>query len=223
MSRSLSKEVVKKVGDQYHHGDLRRTLLEAARQLAVEQGIDGFTLREVARRAGVSHAAPYHHFADKAALVEALTAETYIRLTEALRRSAKRTKGTPLDRLMAIGVGYVEFAIGHPAEFRLLARFGACDYPGIDRPVNVREDSPVDQAASGAFALLIETIHEGQEAEVIIQQPIERLALTCWAAVHGLTTLILDGLLRKDPYQKMSPRELARMVVQILKSGLEIR
>ena len=211
------------MGDQYHHGDLRRTLLEAARQLAIEQGIDSFTLREVARRAGVSHAAPYHHFADKAALVEALTAETYIRLTEALRRSARKTKGTALDRLMAIGVAYVEFAIGHPAEFRLLPRFGVCDDPGMERPENARTESPVEQAANDAFTLLIETIREGQESKVLGGQRVEPLALTAWAAVHGLATLILDGLINKDPYQDMSTRELSKMVVQTLKSGLEIR
>ena len=223
MSRSNSQELVKKTADQYHHGDLRRTLLDAARELATEQGIDSFTLREVARRAGVSHAAPYHHFADKAALVEALTAETYNRLTEVLSRATKKAKGTALDRLTAIGIAYVEFAVGHPAEFRLLARFGVCDYPGVEHPAGAHHNSPVEQAASGAYALLIETIDEGQEKKLLNQDRTQALALTCWAAVHGLATLILDGLIRKEPYQKMSSRELAKMVVLTLKNGLAIR
>jgi len=223
VSRSILREPAKKFGEPYHHGDLRRTLLDAARDLAVEQGIDSFTLREVARRAGVSHAAPYHHFADKAALVEALTVETYRRLTEAISYACEQTKGTTLDRLLAIGVAYVEFAVGHPAEFRLMSRFGICEDPLLEKPMDIADRSPVEEAAHGAYTVLIRTIHEGQEAKQVNQDNMESLALTCWATVHGLATLILDGLIRKSPYSTMSTGEIAGIILQTLQKGLEIR
>ena len=106
----------------YHHGDLKRALLDAARVLAAQRGIDGFTLREVARQAGVSHAAPYHHFRDKAALVEALGMESYAALAEALRRARDHAKSLGAERLCDLGVAYVRFAVESPAEFRLMNR-----------------------------------------------------------------------------------------------------
>src|SRR5260370_23405331 len=99
----------------YHHGHLRRALLDAALQVLTEQDLAGLTLRQVARRAGVSEAAPYHHFASKAALVEALVVETLYQLGQALQEAGQISAGTPLDRLMAIGVAYVRFAVAHRA------------------------------------------------------------------------------------------------------------
>src|SRR6266568_1069388 len=91
----------------YHHGYLRRALLDAALHVLTEQGLAGLTLRAVARRAGVSEAAPYHHFASKAALVEALVVETLQQLAQALQEAVQASTGTPLDRLVATGVAYV--------------------------------------------------------------------------------------------------------------------
>src|SRR5690242_15476760 len=106
----------------YHHGDLRRALLDAALQLVVERGRPDFTLREVARQAGVSHNAPYNHFADKAELVVALTIEGFHKLEVALRSSYERHAGTPLERTLAVSSAYLRFALDHPAVYSLLFR-----------------------------------------------------------------------------------------------------
>src|SRR5215469_1714316 len=106
----------------YHHGHLRRALLDAALYVLTEEGLAGLTLRAVARRAGVSEAAPYHHFASKAALVEALVVETLQQLAQALQEEAQATARTPLDRLVAVGEAYVRFALGHRAGFQILYR-----------------------------------------------------------------------------------------------------
>ena len=108
--------------ERYHHGDLRRALIEAALELIDERGLECCTLREVTRRAGVSHAAPYHHFADRSALIEAVAAENLRLLAEALRRAGRRARGGGDARLSALGVAYVRFAAEHPFRFRMLLR-----------------------------------------------------------------------------------------------------
>ena len=222
MSRLKSAGAPKKIEnrDQYHHGDLRRALLDAARQLAEERGIDGFTLREVARRAGVSHAAPYHHFPDKSALAEALVIETYQRLAEAMRVASEGIDGTALDRLCAIGISYVEFAAAHPAEIRLLGRFELCGKPAGSNTKEGSSMSPVEQSADAAYQVLTNTLLEGQEAGILSEDDIEHLALTCWAAVHGMSTLILDGLVDDTG---LTATELASLVVRTLNKGLQRR
>src|SRR5438067_13259614 len=103
----------------YHHGDLRQALLEAALQLVAERGRPDFTLREVARQAGVSHNAPYNHFADKAELVAALTIEGFQKLEVALRTSYEQTAGPPIARTLALSGAYLRFALDHPAAYSL--------------------------------------------------------------------------------------------------------
>lgn len=226
MSRLISSSVQKSSTekDSYHHGDLRRALLDAARQLAEERGIDGFTLREVARRAGVSHAAPYHHFSDKTALVEALAIETYKRLAQTLQQAYDRKGGNALDRLGAIGIAYVEFAVKHPAEFRLLTRFEVCPPPSDSQLTGTFVLPPLEDAANEAYNVLIGTIQEGQEAKLVAEGDLESLALTCWASVHGLAVLILDGLIGKKPaHAQMQVSELAEIVVETLAKGLAAR
>ena len=226
MSRSISPFAQKSSAEKesYHHGDLRRALLDAARQLAEERGIDGFTLREVARRAGVSHAAPYHHFADKTALVEALAIEIYRRLAQTMQGACDRKGGNALNRLSAIGIAYVEFAVEHPAEFRLLTRFEVCPQPLNSQLIETSALPPVEAAANEAYHVLLKTIQEGQEAKLVIEGDIEGIALTCWACVHGLAALILDGLIgRKPAHAQMQVSDLAAMVVQTLAKGLEAR
>ncbi|MBV8707321.1 MAG: TetR/AcrR family transcriptional regulator [Acidobacteriaceae bacterium] len=229
MSRFISTSAQKIAGEKetYHHGDLRRALLDAARQLAEERGIDGFTLREVARRAGVSHAAPYHHFSDKTALVEALAIETYKSLAQAMKQACDRRGGNALDRLGAIGISYVIFATEHPAEFRLLTRFEVCPPPSdcqIGQLIGTFALPPLEDAANEAYHVLIRTIKEGQEAKIVAEGDVESLALTCWASVHGLAVLLLDGLIGKTPaHAQMQVSELAGIVVETLAKGLKAR
>src|SRR5437763_13451961 len=101
----------------YHHGDLRRTLLAAAAEAIAEHGPAAISLRDLARRADVSHAAPAHHFGDKAGLLTALAAEGYGLLAAALGEAAERT-----GSFLEVGVAYVGFAVDHPAHFAVMYR-----------------------------------------------------------------------------------------------------
>jgi AcrR family transcriptional regulator len=195
----------------YHHGDLRRALINAALRLINESGASAVTLREVARRVGVSHQAPYRHFADRAALLAAVAEEGLRALHTELSQAARKEPDV-LSALRACGVTYVLFAVAHPAHFRVMhsAEASASDDPDL-------------QAASDAvFALLTQTIAEarvgaGGEAATL------EYALAAWSIVHGLASLLVDGQLRRRPYAKKSPRELANMALDTLRRGLATR
>ncbi len=204
MSTSATKRTT------YHHGNLRAALLEAARALVLESGLDGFGLREVSRRAGVSHAAAYNHFANRSALVTALVVEAFGALAEALA-AAERLEATPFARLRTIGVAYVRFAFEHPAEFKFMFRPELCADPlapseqvaGASR----ESYSPLERAIAACLA-------DGS-----LTGDAETLALTAWAAVHGLASLVVDGPLRNDGLDLAAVDALARGVTASLFSA----
>ena len=208
---------------RYHHGDLRRALLEAARQLVAERGLNGFTLRQVARLAGVSHAAPYHHFADKAALVAALAEESFAELAGALQAAWGDTAGEPLEGLQAMGLAYVRFAVSHPAEFRFMFR------PELRNPtvqtsqIEPAEAQAVERAGLAAYQALVDGIVACQEAGLVAPGDPGPLALTAWSTVHGLAVLLVDGPLQRDAAAAGYRDWVAREVTQRLAQGLLVR
>ena len=113
------KDRVMRTPRSYHHGNLKQALLEASLDLIRKAGPGAFTLREVARRAGVSHNAPYRHFRDKEELLAALAAEGFDRLTAAMTKAAESASGA-LERFRSSGRGYVEFALRYPQHFAVM-------------------------------------------------------------------------------------------------------
>jgi AcrR family transcriptional regulator len=198
----------------YHHGDLRQALLDAALLLSTEQGIDGFTLREVARRAGVSHAAPYRHFADKGALVEALATEGWYALAHTLEKAWRSSEEDSLGRVVGIGRTYVQFALRRPAEFRLMVR------PELHHSKrHAQAPTPLQQAAQQSANVLIQGIAQGQADGLIVSDNLQGLALTCWSAMHGLAVILLDGLMTAGTVDE----QMAELVAQTLIRGLAVR
>lgn len=171
----------KKPRDQYHHGDLRSALLEVAVQAIAEKGLHGLSLRECARRLGVSHAAPYRHFPDKDHLVAAIAGQGFQWLTEA-GEAAMEGLDDPEERLRAYGLAYVRFAISHPEHLRVMFA-SEIDEGAID--------PTCQEAADAAFELLRATSAEllGDPAEG------EELptALSFWSVAHGFSMLLIDG------------------------------
>lgn len=193
----------------YHHGNLREALLDAARGLVAEAGLDGFGLREVSRRAGVSHAAVYNHFANRSALVEALAIEAFAAFTAALR-AAERTTDDPLLRLERVGIAYVRFAFEHQAEFRFMFRPELCPDPLVEG-----EGGPLAAAARESYAPLEETI-DACLASGAIRGDAQTIALTAWSGVHGLASLIVDGPLRNTALDLQTVEALAQGVTSTL-------
>jgi len=207
----------------YHHGQLRRALLDAALELIEEHGVNGFTLREVARQAGVSHAAPYHHFADKSALVEALAVESFQALASALQEATAIPSTTALEHLMALGRAYVRFALEHPAAFRLMYRPELRTSLASEKEEQIQSLSSIDKAGLEAYQLLIDGIVACQQSGSVASGDPVPLTLTAWCTVHGLATLLLDGSLGSLFREKRDLEhsdQLAKLVTEILIHGL---
>ncbi|WP_406279282.1 TetR/AcrR family transcriptional regulator [Embleya sp. NBC_00896] len=160
----------------YHHGDLRRAVLTAALDVVAADGIGAISLRDLARRAGVSHAAPAHHFGDKTGLLTAIAAEGYGLLADTLAE----VEPDGVEALRELGVRYVLFALGNPAHFEVM-----------NRPHAVRADDPelLRQRARAGGSL------RGGVARVPAERrgDLDRAVLAAWSLAHGFATLYLSG------------------------------
>ena len=185
----------------YHHGNLRRALLDASLALFAERGSFDFTLRELARKAGVTHNAPYRHFAGKAELLAALRDEGSAMLAAACRERLDGVEG-PRARVRALGEAYVRFAMAHPLHFRLV----------LHNPLGG------DAAPAGeAFPLLRATLAEAQKAGALRDDLNAReLALGAWALVHGLASLLVEG---NVPAGELRVRRYMRLLDAIFFDG----
>lgn len=182
----------------YHHGDLAEALLAAAGELLAEQGPEGFSLRECARRAGVSHAAPAHHFGDARGLLTAYAARGFEALTHKLRRVAAR-HAWPGERLQALGEAYVGFALEHPARYQLMFRSGQTDPAAPE----------LQDAARGAWGELAQAVAAARDAPPARDSSDPHTALA-WATVHGLALLLIDGRMAPARARPSAWRALVR-------------
>lgn len=196
----------------YHHGNLRTALLNAARELAAENTIDSITLREVARRAGVSHAAPYHHFADKRALLRALAIDAF---TELGKQIKEQWQTDPVQNLKAIGMVYVQFALSHPTEFRFMFRKTLCE------PVGTPDE--LTEIANHIFEMLISTIRTMQDTGLAITGNPQELALIVWSTIHGLSNLLIDAPIAPQPIPDGFLEYQIGLVQKMLLHGLFVR
>ena len=178
----------------YHHGDLRAALLAAAARWLDEQGAETLTLRELARAAGVSHAAPYHHFASREELLAGVAELAFDRLADALADAAASVDAA--HALLDVGEAYVRAALAHPAQFRLM--FG----PLLARKA---EHAGLRRAAERAFSVLL-----GAATRHAPERGLE-IALAGWSLSHGAANLAIDGAFGGLPIAPAQARELARL------------
>lgn len=188
-----------KSADTYHHGDLRAALLRACGELLAERGVEGFTLRECARRAGVSHGAPAHHFGDAAGMLTAYAAEGFARMTELMREYQAKAEASGASALKASGLAYIDFAVANRAQFQLMFR--------SDR---IRADDPeLTAAAEASFQVLFGAAREAAPRAAGDPGQINDRMLLAWSVVHGFSTLVLEGQLARQQ-GKLSQRQYAR-------------
>lgn len=171
----------------YHHGDLAATLELAAIELLTEKSASSLSLREVARRAGVSHNAPYHHYADRQGLLKAVAARS-LRDMLAAMVSARDARTTPRERLVAAGVAYIDFAIDHPGQFDAIFDPEICD-PREPNPVT----APLIQANEEVLADLVREVYPRHD-----EDSVRSTTSALWGIVHGLATLIAAGHLPRE-------------------------
>jgi AcrR family transcriptional regulator len=198
----------------YHHGDLRRVLIDTALQLVTEEQDWTFSLREVARRAGVSHRAPYNHFPEKLDLLAATAAVGFERLRDGMRRAMAGLDDSEA-LLVAICRTYVYLGVKNPALYRLmfgpaLSQAGAGDRPTIARVAGaearaVLEEIILHGARSGAFAVSPDD-----------PQDVALTAIAVWSAAHGLTMLVIDKIPRAD----LGVDEMIERLLRIVVAGL---
>jgi AcrR family transcriptional regulator len=162
---------------RYHHGDLPNALRKAAAEVIEERGLAAFSLREVARRAGVSHTAPAHHFGDVRGLLTSL-AEEGLRTLRETTEAAAATTDDPVERLSAIGVAYVELARSHPAHCQVMFRTDLVD----------TEDSEFQTTGFQAYGVLERVVGDLIEVEQL-DVPLDDATWLCWSAMQGLVVL----------------------------------
>jgi AcrR family transcriptional regulator len=192
----------------YHHGDLPAALLAAVRDAITEHGVSGVSLRDVARRAGVSHSAPAHHFGSKAGLLMAFAAEGFRLLAQVMRAEMASQGDTGADavaQVAATGQAYVRFAVSHRAHFEVMFGEDAL-IPG---------DPELAEARKEVYDLLTRSIERaGQAGRLAPGHSPEFVAIAAWALVHGLSDLVISGRI-PDRTGRDDPQQLALAVTTL--------
>jgi AcrR family transcriptional regulator len=219
-AKARAPRIPKRDPAHYHHGDLRAALLAAAEHVLLERGVEGFTLRECARRAGVSHAAPAHHFGDARGLLTEFAALGYERMA-AMMQAARDAAGQ--DRraaLTGVGMAYIEFAVLHRAQFSLMFRPGTVD----------RDHPHMVQVANICFDHLQQTLALASQPGAALKPQFMTRVLLAWSMVHGFAVLVMDGGVAKlahdirnpTPIQaarKLAPAMLEQSLIALIDSG----
>ena len=195
---------------RYHHGDLRNALLQAAEQVLVAKGVAGLSLREAAKAAGVSHAAPYRHFRDKAALMRAVAQAGFERLALAINTAADSKPHNPEQKLIEAGVAYIRLAMENPEITRLM-------FSGVIDP---QDEKTYQVAAAAAYESLLGIIKEGMERGTFRQRVPQELALVAWTSMHGMAMLAAAGQLDIESGDELALDELVRSVASNVIYGI---
>ncbi len=195
----------RKPRDRYHHGDLRRALLDEALRTIQQDGVGALTLRPIGLRLGVSRTALYRHFTDKRALLSAVATEGFRLLTERLLDAWKAGGARGFN---AMGVAYIRFAMANPSHYRVM--FGGFVDEGP-------RDEDLTRESTAAFQALVDAIVALQrEGAVRTDDPV-RLAQFIWAAVHGVSMLIIDGQLA---HQRPQIDDVIQFAVERISTGV---
>ena len=193
---------VKKI---YHHGDLKNALIKAGVEILAKDGVNGLSLRKVALKAGVSHSAPYAHFADKQALIAAISTEGFRQLYECVSKVATKHKSNPRKQLIEAAWSYVQFAMDDRDRFKVM-------FSGI---LEKEKEYPEFVEESQRNFQLVKTVVEANQATGILRSGSSDLvALSAWGIVHGFVMLLLDGQISHTVLQQASLRELVNFQLE---------
>lgn len=190
---------------------IRSRILDVAEAMIGRDGIEGFALRECARRAGISHGAPAHHFGDKTGLLSELAADAFDDLARSIDRRMSRAGEDATARLRAMATAYVEFAIAHRAKFQLMFRLDAID---AARPRLARAQEACHQRIYGAMTAAL-----AKSGRLVDRRAPARMT-HAWAAIHGFATLALDGGFGSPVWPRPAVRPQPGRLVQELLDGV---
>lgn len=190
-------EMAKK--NSYHHGDLKNALIKAGTEILAKNGVGELSLRKVAQKAGVSHAAPYAHFADKQALIAAISTEGFRQLYGQVVAVIGRFENDPARQLLETAWTYVQFATNDPDQFKIM----------FSSVLEKEKEYPDFVAMSQkTFQQVVVVVARCQEVGVLQEGPGELTAVTTWSAVHGLIALLLEGQIPHTILEQFSLRQM---------------
>jgi AcrR family transcriptional regulator len=191
----------------YHHGDLKNALIRAGVSILAKEGVSALSLRRVAQKAGVSHAAPYAHFADKQTLVAAIATEGYRRLYKALRAAIESHPDDPAAQLVEGAWAYVKFSLDDPDYFRV----------ALSGVVEKEKEFPaLVEISQQSFAELVAVVSACQKAGILKPGPADLVAVAVWSLLHGLASLLPENQVPHTVSASVSMRDLVvRMLEQI--------
>jgi AcrR family transcriptional regulator len=211
MLRSLRR---KRLG-QYHHGDLRRAIIDEALKVIDEQGVTAVTTRELARRLGVSHAAPGHHFADREALLAEVATEGFHLFADALEHAVAAVSD-PAERFVALGSAYLRFAFDHPSYLRVMFTRGF--------PKGYRPSDQFACESDRAYSVLEGVVRDLTVALGGDPTPLDELAYGAWSLVHGMAMLWIDGattygFVDREGFEATAARVVRRAISGLIPRG----
>ena len=195
----------------YHHGNLRCVLIDTAVEIISEQGAKNLSLRKIAKRAGVSHAAPYRHFKDKNAILGAVARQGFDMMLRKTQERIAQSKGNELDHFAICGLSYIDFALNYPSHYRVM--FGT-------RVENSYFSDELKPESIPIFKLLRDIIMVCQEKGLLKAGDPQELAIAAWSIVHGFAMLRIDHHIPAQGMDEKKLRGLQRSVVLMLYSGL---
>jgi len=195
----------RKPRDRYHHGDLRRALLDEALRTIQQDGVDALTLRTIGVRLGVSRTALYRHFTDKRALLSSVATQGFRLLTERLLNA---WKAGGIRGFNAMGVAYIRFAMGNPSHYRVMFGGFVDDGP---------RDNDLMRESTAAFQALVDAIVALQQEGAVRKDDALQIAQFIWAVVHGMSMLIIDGQLA---HHRAPIDDLIQFAVERINTGV---
>ena len=199
---------------KYHHGNLKQALIEAGQQILIENGINGLSLRETAKAAGVSHTAPYRHFTDKEALLAAIAESGFDSLAEALLNTIEQHPDDPKEQLAAATATYVKLAVTRLEMHQLMFADGFDDDAMSDTMLEKKQQT---------FNALSKIIENGQKKNIFKKTETLELVIAAWSMMHGYTMLLTTGQLSESVTSLMQIEKLARSVATYLVDGMAER
>ena len=183
----------------YHHGDLKNALIKAGVDILAKDGVEGLSLRKVAQKVGVSHTAPYAHFADKQALIAAISTEGFRLLYEQLVAIRGKYRSAPAHQLVEAAWAYVRFAQDHPAHFRV-AFSSAVEHE--------KEYPALVEMTRKSFGEVVGIVEACQVSALLRPGPVDVLAVSVWSIVHGFASLLIEGQISHTVFERMTVREM---------------
>lgn len=197
----------------YHHGDLRTALIEAALEIIDEFGPQGLTIRKVAHRAGVSHAAPYRHFPDKDDLILAVVERGFELLDEEMDRARSAAGDDPLAQFAASGEAYLSFAMGYPAYYRVMFSGDLLASKG---------NEALRHTSAASFVRMIDDLRMAQDMGIVRQGDPTLQAISIVSTVHGFVSLANDNRLNHLYGDSYTPEQVKDFVITAIFEGLGV-